>query len=139
MTALRVGITRIGRAIDNPHRVWRAIDRKARQPTLDWPPLEVVWWSPRVLSFGVVEKLVGGTRIRVTSPAKTVADCQIGAGVAVQAIRDYRRSRDELFEGRPSLSGVANASNLLGGDDVSTSRLPMLDPDYLVPGFPGGS
>jgi predicted transcriptional regulator of viral defense system len=90
----------------NPHRVWLAIDRKARQPRLDWPPLEVVWWSSDVLSFGVVEKLVGGVRVRVTSPAKTVADClryrsKIGTDVAVQAIRDYRRSRrsiDELFE-----------------------------------------
>lgn len=90
----------------NPHRVWLAIDRKARQPTLDWPPLEVVWWSPDVLSFGVVEKLVGGVRVRITSPAKTVADClkyrnKLGTDVAVQAIRDYRRGRrsiDELFE-----------------------------------------
>jgi hypothetical protein len=45
-------------------------------------------------------------RVRVTSPAKTVADClkyrnKIGIDVAVQALRDYRRSRrsmDDLFE-----------------------------------------
>jgi hypothetical protein len=44
--------------------------------------------------------------VRVTSPAKTVADClkyrnKIGTDVAVQALRDYRRSRrsiDDLFE-----------------------------------------
>ena len=89
----------------NPHRVWLAIDRKARQPRLDWPPSEVVWWSPDVLSFGVVERLVGGVTVRITSPAKTVADClkyrnKLGTDVAVQAIRDYRRGRrsiDELF------------------------------------------
>jgi predicted transcriptional regulator of viral defense system len=90
----------------NPSKVWLAIDRKARHPRLDWPPLEVVWWSHKVLSFGVTKKTVGGVRLLVTSPAKTVADClkyrnKIGTDVAVQALRDYRRSRrsiDDLFE-----------------------------------------
>lgn len=90
----------------NPSRVWLAIDRKARRPRLDWPPLEVVWWSHKVLSFGVTKRTVGGVALRVTSPAKTVADClkyrnKIGTDVAVQALRDYRRSRrsiDDLFE-----------------------------------------
>jgi predicted transcriptional regulator of viral defense system len=90
----------------NPSKVWLAIDRKARHPRLDWPPLEIVWWSHKVLLFGVTKKIVGGVALRVTSPAKTVADClkyrnKIGTDVAVQALRDYRRSRrsiDDLFE-----------------------------------------
>ena len=90
----------------NPSTVWLAINRKARQPQLDWPPLEVVWWSSQLLAFGVTEKRIGGVPVKVTTPAKTVADClkyrnKIGVDVAVQAIRDYRRSRrpiDELFE-----------------------------------------
>jgi predicted transcriptional regulator of viral defense system len=90
----------------NPHRVWLAIDRKARRPQLDWPPLEVVWWSARLLSLGVTAKTIGGVTVKVTTPAKTVADClkyrnKIGIDVAIQAIRDYRRSRrsiDDLFE-----------------------------------------
>lgn len=89
----------------NPSEVWLAIDRKARRPRLDWPPLEVVWWSHEVLSFGVTTKTIGGVELRVTSPAKTVADClkyrhKLGTDVAVQALRDYRRGRrsiDELF------------------------------------------
>ena len=89
----------------NPSQVWLAIDRKARRPRLDWPPLEVVWWSHEVLSFGVMTKTIGGVVLRVTSPAKTVADClkyrhKVGTDVAVQALRDYRRGRrsiDELF------------------------------------------
>lgn len=90
----------------NPSKVSLAIDRKARQPQLDWPPLEVVWWSSEVLSFGVTRRTIDGVRVRVTSPAKTVADClkyrnKIGIDVAVRALRDYRRSRqsmDDLFE-----------------------------------------
>src|SRR6478609_732989 len=89
----------------NPSEAWLAIDRKARRPRLDWPPLEVVWWSHEVLSCGVTTKTIGGVVLRVTSPAKTVADClkyrhKLGTDVAVQALRDYRRGRrsiDELF------------------------------------------
>src|SRR6478609_2002284 len=50
----------------NPSKVWLAIDRKARHPKLDWPPLEVVWWSRNVLAFGVTRKTVGGVALRVT-------------------------------------------------------------------------
>jgi len=102
LTALRVH----NLTDQNPSKVWLAIDRKARQPQLEWPPLEVVWWSHRVLAFGITKKTIGGVEVRVTSPAKTVADClkyrnKIGIDVAVQALRDYRRSRrsiDDLFE-----------------------------------------
>lgn len=90
----------------NPSKVWLAIDRKAREPQLDWPLLEVVWWSSKLLAFGVTVKTIGGVPVKVTTPAKTVADClkyrnKIGIDVAIQAIRDYRRSRrsiDDLFE-----------------------------------------
>lgn len=89
----------------NPSQVWLAIDRKARRPNLDWPVLEVVWWSSSVLSFGVERCILDDTEIRITSAAKTVADClkyrnKLGVDVAVQAVRDYRRKRlpiDELF------------------------------------------
>jgi predicted transcriptional regulator of viral defense system len=90
----------------NPSKVWLAIDRKARQPQLDWPPLEVVWWSTKLLVYGVTKKTVDGVAVRMTTPAKTVADCikyrnKLGIDVAIQAIRDYRRARrsvDDLFE-----------------------------------------
>ena len=90
----------------NPSKVWLAIDRKARQPQLDWPPLEVVWWSGKLLAFGVTERTIDGVHVKVTAPAKTVADClkyrnKIGVDVAIQAIREYRRGRrsiDDLFE-----------------------------------------
>lgn len=89
----------------NPSKVWLAIDRKARQPQLDWPPLEVVWWSTKLLAYGVKVKAIDGVPVKVTNAAKTVADCikyrnKIGIDVAVQAIRDYRRTRrsvDDLF------------------------------------------
>ena len=89
----------------NPSKVWLAVDRKARSPRMEWPPLEVVWWSKEVLAFGVIHPTIGGVTLPITSPAKTVADAikyrnKLGVDVAVQALRNYRRRRfamDELF------------------------------------------
>ena len=59
----------------NPSEVWLGIDRKARKPNLQWPPLHVVWWSDAALEEGIVTVNVAGVSIRATSPARTVADC----------------------------------------------------------------
>jgi len=90
----------------NPHQVWLALDRKAMSPRIKSIKLRVVRFSGRALSFGVEEHVFYGTKIRVTDPAKTVADCfkyrhKIGLDVAVEAIRegwkDQKFTMDELF------------------------------------------
>jgi predicted transcriptional regulator of viral defense system len=90
----------------NPFEVWLAIDGKAHQPKVDWHPLRIVRFSGAALTFGVEERDVEGVPVRVTSPAKTVADCfkyrnKIGVDVAVEALAAYRRERrgsvDELL------------------------------------------
>ncbi len=88
-----------------PHEVWLGIDRKARLPKLDHPPLRVVRFSGAGLTAGVEEHTVEGVRVRVTGPARTVADCfayrnTVGLEVALEALRDCLRQRratvDEL-------------------------------------------
>ena len=82
----------------NPSEVWLGIDRKARKPKLHWPPLHIVWWSDVVLTEGIIVVNVAGVTIRITSPARTVADCfkyrnKIGLDVAIEALRDFRRKK----------------------------------------------
>lgn len=90
----------------NPFEVWLAIDVKAFKPKVDWPPVRIVRFSGAALTFGVEERDVEGVPVRVTSIAKTVADCfkyrnKIGVDVAVEALAAYRRERrgsvDELL------------------------------------------
>jgi predicted transcriptional regulator of viral defense system len=89
-----------------PHEVWLAIGVKARKPRVDWPPLRIVRFSGAAATFGVESHLLEGTQVRITSRAKTVADCfkyrnKIGTDVAIEALRDYLRKRgrsiDELL------------------------------------------
>jgi len=89
-----------------PFEVWIAIDRKAHKPRIENTPLRVVRFSGPVRTYGVEEHVVEKVTVRVTSAAKTVADCfryrkKIGLDVALEALREYRRahkSRDELWK-----------------------------------------
>ena len=90
-----------------PHVVWMAIHVKARRPRVDWPPIKFVHASGRAWTFGIEERKIEGVVVRITSPAKTIADCfkfrsAVGLDVALEGLRDYlgRRGRsiDALLE-----------------------------------------
>jgi predicted transcriptional regulator of viral defense system len=81
----------------SPFEVWIAIGNKAWAPELDYPRLRVIRFSQESLSEGVERHRVEGTEIRVTSVAKTIADCfkfrnKVGMDVALEGLRDARRS-----------------------------------------------
>ena len=81
-----------------PFEVWLAIDRKARLPRVEHPPLRVVRFPARELVEGVEQHEIEGVPVRVTTPARTVVDCfayrnKIGLDVALEALRDCRRRR----------------------------------------------
>lgn len=87
-----------GLTAEAPHAVWVLIDRHARAPKLSYPKLHVVRASGRAREHGVETRTVEGTRVRLTTPAKTVADCfryrrHVGLDVAIAALRDYLRTR----------------------------------------------
>jgi len=89
-----------------PFEVWLAIENKALAPKLDYPPLRIVRFSGAAFTEGVEEHLVDAVMIRVTSVAKTVADCfkyrnKIGLDVALEALREAwqakRMSSEEIW------------------------------------------
>lgn len=87
-----------------PNEVWIAIDVKAWTPRVTSPAVRIVRFSGAALHFGTQEKQVAGGKIRVFSPAKTVADCfkfrhKIGSDVALEALRDcYRQKKASMNE-----------------------------------------
>lgn len=112
LTALRFH----GLTTQAPFEVWIAIGNKGHPPRLEYPPLRTVRFSAEALSAGVETHRVDGTQIRVTSVAKTVADCfkfrnKIGLDVALEALREARRAKkasaDELWR-HAKIDRVAN-------------------------------
>ena len=79
-----------------PHAVWVLIRTHGYAPTRSSPSLRVIRAGGAALTHGVETRVVEGLRMRVTSPAKTVADCfryrrHVGLEVALAALRDYLR------------------------------------------------
>ena len=73
--------------------VWMVVSNKAKTPRFDYPEVRLVRMSGLSLSEGIELKLTDGLPIRITNPAKTIADCfkfrsTIGIDVAFDALRD---------------------------------------------------
>jgi predicted transcriptional regulator of viral defense system len=82
-----------------PHVVDLAIDPRARQPVLDQSPLRVFRFSGPAWSEGVKIYRLDHVPVRITQPAKTIADVfkyrnKIGFEVALEALKEYRARRD---------------------------------------------
>jgi len=93
-----------GLGTQNPTEVWLAIDRRARAPRVDWPPLRVVRFSGRALTDGVETHEIEGQNLRVYSLPKTIADCfkyrgKVGMDVALEALKDaWNRRRVRMAD-----------------------------------------
>ncbi len=92
--------------VQNPSAVWIAIPRNAWRPRPGDVELRVFRFSGKALTSGVEVHQVEGVSVRVTSVARTVADCfkyrnKIGTDVALEALHEgWRKKRfvmDELW------------------------------------------
>jgi predicted transcriptional regulator of viral defense system len=114
LTALRFH----GMTTENPCDVWLAIDQKARRPKMEYPPLRIVHFSGKSLTYGVQRHVVERTEVRVYSPAKTVADCfkfrhKLGIDVALAALRDCLRLRKATYDELQAAARVCRMSNVM--------------------------
>ncbi len=94
LSALRVH----GIGTQAPAAVWLAVPHKARKPRVPELKLRVVRFSGPAWSFGVEDTAFEGVPARITSPARTVADCfrferLVGPEVAIEALQDALRQR----------------------------------------------
>ena len=102
----------------SPHEVWMAVDVKARKPVTDWPPLRIVRFSGTALTFGVETHVIERVHVQITSREKTVADAfkyrnKIGLDVAIEALRDYLRSRRRSVDMLMAAAEASRVSNII--------------------------
>ncbi len=101
-----------------PFEIWMAIDRKAWKPKISSPLLRIARFSGQAFTFGISVQTVGGTRLRVYNPAKTVADCfkyrhKIGLDVALEALRDCYRQKKATIDQIWKAAKVCRVSNVI--------------------------
>jgi predicted transcriptional regulator of viral defense system len=90
-----------------PFQVWMAIEEKAWTPKIEHVQIRFVRFSDTLLKEGVETVTVQTVPVKITNPARTVADCfkyrnKIGLDVAVEALKegwkDGRFTMDELWK-----------------------------------------
>jgi predicted transcriptional regulator of viral defense system len=77
-----------------PHYVWLAIDRKARKPKIDYPPVRVFFFSNKSFTSGIEIHQIMEHEIPIYNAPKTVIDCfrwqeAVGLDVAIEAAKEY--------------------------------------------------
>lgn len=90
-----------------PHFVYIALPQKGKKPSLDYPPLRVFWYTPKMLETGVETRQIDGCKILIFNREKTLIDClkfrnKIGLDIFLEAFKFYwtdkKRNLDKLVE-----------------------------------------
>jgi hypothetical protein len=86
-----------------PRAVHLALQRGSERPRLDYPPLEVYWFSAAAFRAGIEEVQLNGVPVRLYDAEKTVADCfkyrgRIGNDVALEALRLWAARRGRSID-----------------------------------------
>jgi len=78
-----------------PHVVHVALERGAKPPRLEYPPLKIYWFTGTAFSEGIEFHSIDKISVKIYSPEKTLADCfkyrnKLGLDVAMEALKRYR-------------------------------------------------
>ena len=97
VVCLLSGLSFHGIGTQVPSRVWIALDRRARKPAQEWPPIRVVRFGGEALTEGVETHTIEGVTVKVYGLAKTLADLfkyrnKVGLDVALEALKEVWRS-----------------------------------------------
>lgn len=101
-----------------PRQAWVAIPNKAAVPRVASPPLQMVRMTDESLHAGVQHMTIDGVPIRVTSPARTVADCfkfrsRVGLDVAMEALRSAWDTRAVTMDDLWSAAKAVRMANVM--------------------------
>lgn len=101
-----------------PHQVHLAVDRDARLPVLDYPPVAGYRFSGKAFSEGIEQVDVDGITLSVYSPEKTLADCfkfrnRIGMDVVLEALELYRTRKTFLPGKLMEYARVCRVANVM--------------------------
>jgi len=112
-----------GLTTESPHAVWIMIDTHARAPKIAYPRVEIVRASGKARSHGIETRIIENVPMRLTTPAKSVADCfryrrHVGLEVALASLREYVRKH------RSGIDALTTAAKV---DRIYTFMRPYLE------------
>jgi predicted transcriptional regulator of viral defense system len=107
-----------GLTTQSPHEVWLALPPKAWSPRVKNPKLRIMRFSGPALKEMVKEHEVEALKVKIYTPAKTVADCfkfrnKIGLDVAMEAMRDCWRQKRATMDDFWAAARVCRMENVM--------------------------
>lgn len=101
-----------------PSGVWLAIDQRSRPVVTTGLPAKIVRFSAQSLSAGVEEHSIEGVTVKITSPAKTIADCfkfrnKVGVDVALETLKDAWRKRKVTMAELDRFAAINRVTNVM--------------------------
>lgn len=101
-----------------PHEIWVTVPRSSWRPQREYPPLNLTYVSGSAYSFGTEEHVINGVRVKIYSPAKTVADCfkfrnKVGLDIAIEALRETWRSHKATMDELVEAAGIDRVSKIM--------------------------
>lgn len=101
-----------------PFEVWIAIPNKAHTPRMEYPQLRITRFSGAGLTQGIEQHMIDGITVRVTSVARTIADCfkhrnKIGLDVALEALQEAWREKRVRMDDLWHYARIGRVANVM--------------------------
>lgn len=101
-----------------PHEVWIAIGNSSWQAKVDTVKIRITHFSPASFSYGIQKVSIGGVKLRIFNPAKTIADCfkfrnKVGLDVALEALREALAKRIVSVDDISKAASVCRVSTVI--------------------------
>lgn len=82
-----------------PSATYIAIEAKRKVRLPEYPPIELFFWKPENLNFGIIQKQISGYIVRITDMERTVCDAvkyrnKIGLDVCGEIIDNYLKKEN---------------------------------------------
>ncbi|NOZ64449.1 MAG: Abortive infection protein AbiEi [Caldiserica bacterium] len=102
----------------NPSVISIALCRGSRRPKIEYPPVEFYFFSTRQFKAGIGEIKMGGHKVRIYCPEKTICDCfryrnKIGLDVAKEGLSEYLKRQDRNLEKLLEYAEICRVKTLL--------------------------
>lgn len=102
----------------SPHEVWLALPPRTHRPRLDSVSLRLFQMSGPLLTEGIETHEIGSVVVRITNPARTVADCfkfrnKVGLDIALEALTDGWRRRKFTMDALWAYGKLCHVSNVM--------------------------
>ena len=101
-----------------PHEVYLAVERNARPPRLDYPPIRTFRFSGDAYSEGIEVHDSGPVQIHIYSREKTLADCfkyrnKIGLDTCLEALQMYKAQGQYHVDAILRYASICRVKNIM--------------------------